>query len=83
MQSEFFSPWHVCKGYCRGGTVFEDGACVPKADPDNPESCLPAYSPELVCPSEGKHANPREFLDNATGLLRNLNLLPVIKHFNE
>ena len=62
MQSDYFSPWHVCKGYCRGGTVFQDGACVPKADPDNPDSCLPAYSPEFVCPSEGKHANPRELL---------------------
>ena len=61
LQSEYFSPWHVCKGYCGGGTVFEDGACVPKADPSNPDSCLPAYSPEFVCPSEGKHANPREF----------------------
>ena len=66
LQSDYFSPWHVCKGYCGGGTVFEDGACVPKADPDNPDSCLPAYSPEFVCPSEGKHANPREFYFTCT-----------------
>ena len=49
VQSDYFSPWHVCKGHCRGGTVFQDGACVPKADPDNPGSCLPAYSPGMNC----------------------------------
>ena len=41
MQSEYFNPWHVCKGYCQGGTVFQDGACVPKEDSNNPGSCTP------------------------------------------
>ena len=30
-QSEFFSPWHVCKGNCPAGSVFVDGACVKSA----------------------------------------------------